>query len=65
MRKAVFYVQTMKWDNLYSCYYGECLFSTNKYDEAEAFCVNYQGEEQSIFIQKAFEYEKENTQIIP
>ena len=54
MRKVVFYVQSMKWDNIYSCYYATCLFESESYEECEKFCLNYAGTEETIFIQKAF-----------
>lgn len=54
MRKVIFFVQTMHWDNIHSCYYASCLLETDSYEEAEKFCLNYEGKEISIYIQKAF-----------
>lgn len=54
MRKVVFFVQTMKWDNIHRCYYEECLFTTENYQEAEVFCLNYEGKEETVYIQKSY-----------
>lgn len=62
MRKVIFFIQTMKWDNIYSSYYAECLYTTDTYEDAERFCLTYKGDEPTIYIQKAYEYEKENAE---
>ena len=54
MRKVIFFVQTMKWDNIHRCYYGVCLFTSDSYEEAESFCLNYKGDEETVYIQKAY-----------
>ena len=40
-REFIFNAMTMKWDNIYSCYYGVSLFESKDYKECEEFCFNY------------------------
>ena len=54
MRKIIFYVQTMCWNQVDSCYFAKELFKSTDYHECEKFCLNYLGPEENIFIQKAF-----------
>lgn len=53
-RKVKFHVMTMKWDNIYSCYYGTSLFESDNYEQCEAYAISYQGTEETVFIQKVF-----------
>ena len=53
-RRVKFYVMTMKWDNAYSCYYGQALFQSDSYEECEKYCLHYDGPEQNIYIDKVF-----------
>jgi hypothetical protein len=54
MRKVIFFVQTMVWDNIYSCYTAKVLFQSESYEDCNQFCLSYNGEEETVFIQKAF-----------
>jgi len=54
MRKVIFYVMHMSWDNIHNTYYAKEIFNSEKHEECEKFCMEYDGPERAIFIQKAF-----------
>lgn len=49
-----FLVMFHDWDNIYSCYFDREIFRSKNYAECEAFCFNYNGPENAIFIRKVF-----------
>jgi hypothetical protein len=61
MRKVIFFVHTMKWDGICMCYYSECLYTADTYEEAEYFCSIYDGEEETVYIQKAYKLSEKST----
>ena len=45
---------TMFWDSAYSTYAAKELVNFDNFKMAKNFCLQYCGDEQSIFIQKAY-----------